>query len=800
MPIDDFLLGIVSGLVTSGIEAAFPYSSEDVFPWKRERISVTAPYTYIASETLIHRVRSAIARNAHLSMPISAEQLRQLVDSPDLAQFARLCFTGPLFEESEGKVLPLHFQSDTLEFLSESVGRQLHMDQAASRSVAQWLFAVLLETAHGILLEAAEKGSLAAVLAINARSLKVLRNEFRSLSALVLQRKRSPEVSEVADDIYRVYRPQAEAHFSMLDVHAFGEHLRLPISSLHVLPRFTRSEDRALSALPQQETFYTLRPRIHRLVVLGDPGGGKTTFARRLCHDLAQSSAPPKVLGREALPVFITVRDYANFLATNGPSIASYISARALLQTHASILVVEELLLSGRLFVIFDGLDEVTEPSTRRKVRDQIDAFATKYVSSSIVVTSRRVGYSEAALDVAIFDELLIAGMTDNDVVEYATKWFTLQSHGRAESDAVEDQVRQFMKDSEVAADLRSNPLLLSLLCTLFKEAGHIPSNRPLIYERCTTLLFERWDKSRNIAVERPFSVRVDEAIEYLAEWIYEEPSRQDGVEEDQVVHMMGSYLLDTRLESREDATSASRRFVEWCAGRPWVLTDVGFSRNDQRLFRFTHRTFLEYFVGVHLAKQHETALGLAKSMVAKIQQQRDDIVCQIAIQYKCRTGSNKATDVMVEHLLSLSRSTTVSDGISILTFCCRLLSFVSPRPALCRHTVMESLQFADHAHHGSAYAIERSILPALICCNMDNAQCVTDEVVKWLATIPAGEGHWKAGIAQSVVNWLRRISTTGRDERGLVYSPAARDMAKNIYRRDDRRWRNVDMRGPHKQ
>ena len=40
----------------------------------------------------------------------------------------------------------------------------------------------------------------------------------------------------------------------------------------------------------------------------------------------------------------------------------------------------------------------------------------------------------------------------------------------------------------------------------------------------------------------------------------------------------------------------AAREFVEFCRGRMWVFTDAGTTVSGQRLYGFTHRTFLEYF------------------------------------------------------------------------------------------------------------------------------------------------------------------------------------------------------------
>jgi nucleoside-triphosphatase THEP1 len=54
----------------------------------------------------------------------------------------------------------------------------------------------------------------------------------------------------------------------------------------------------------------TVIKAIARTVVLGNPGGGKTTLAQKPVHLLTTRPDDPHVAGRRLTPLFVTLRDY----------------------------------------------------------------------------------------------------------------------------------------------------------------------------------------------------------------------------------------------------------------------------------------------------------------------------------------------------------------------------------------------------------------------------------------------------------------------------------------------------------
>jgi len=140
--------------------------------------------------------------------------------------------------------------------------------------------------------------------------------------------------------------------------------------------------------------------RFPAVVVLGNPGGGKSTLAQGYCLALANACAKDGF----RLPIFIRVREY-HAATRKDPNlqILTYI-LRRLSQLSESYQVdelinpIRNLLHSDRCICIFDGLDEILQVTDRISVVNQVTRFISQWPLNSFFTTSRPQGYSEAPL------------------------------------------------------------------------------------------------------------------------------------------------------------------------------------------------------------------------------------------------------------------------------------------------------------------------------------------------------------------------------------------------------------------
>lgn len=163
-----------------------------------------------------------------------------------------------------------------------------------------------------------------------------------------------------------------------------------------------------------------------RIVLLGNPGAGKSTFVRHISWSLAQET--------EALPsqasLILKCREYAN--QGWDQSIVEFMADRLHIEgvLGVDLAQVADSLTLGQVVVIFDGLDEVTDIQQRIELVTRMNTFCKTFPLTSVLVTSREVGYSRAVLPRSLFSHYTLKEFSTGQVEEYVDRWFT---HARAD-------------------------------------------------------------------------------------------------------------------------------------------------------------------------------------------------------------------------------------------------------------------------------------------------------------------------------------------------------------------------------
>ncbi|MCO6010044.1 NACHT domain-containing protein [Actinoallomurus purpureus] len=366
-----------------------------------------------------------------------------------------------------------------------------------------------------------------------------------------------------------------------------------------------------------------------RFVILGDPGAGKSTLTAKLAFDLASNRSSSQY---RHVPLLFVVRDHANTLRHDTQKFISHLHAACeqLYNVTPPDHAIEYLLLNGRATIIIDGVDELGDVHHRAKFAQMVESFANLYPLTRIIVTSRVIGYPEAPLSSSIFPSYRVTPFSETQVGTYVEKWFRLDdSISRSSQDSF---THSFMKESSAIIDLRSNPLILSLLCALYSSERFIPQNKPEIYHKCAEVLFESWDRSRGIAVPLKFRSQVKPAVQRLAWKIFNDPAGRQALPKSQIQRFLVQSVLREKFEDESEAEEAANEFLNFCAGRAWVLTKVG-GNALQPLYGFTHRTFLEYFTAAQLVKQQPDPTAVWSKLGAHLQDASWDVVGQLAVQ-----------------------------------------------------------------------------------------------------------------------------------------------------------------------
>jgi predicted NACHT family NTPase len=147
---------------------------------------------------------------------------------------------------------------------------------------------------------------------------------------------------------------------------------------------------------------------LKHLVILGDPGAGKSCLARYIGLSLLEGFGPRQdqpdgplrhwvqaFAGR--LPFLIELRRFLTWEAKNGEGgFLGYLhhlgSDRGFGLNRADL---DRHLRTAPSLLIFDGLDEVIDPKKRDDVAEAITGFARTYAPTRVIVTSRIAGFDQ---------------------------------------------------------------------------------------------------------------------------------------------------------------------------------------------------------------------------------------------------------------------------------------------------------------------------------------------------------------------------------------------------------------------
>ena len=258
--------------------------------------------------------------------------------------------------------------------------------------------------------------------------------------------------------------------------------------------------------------------------------------------------------------------------------------------------------------------------------------------------------------------------------------------------------MQAFLNESKGVPDLQKNPLMLGLMCNIYRGEGYIPRHRPDVYEKCADMLFERGDKRRDITLPSPIpniQSQIQPTIMYLANWIYSEQSLQGGVIEQKLITKASEYLLKRRFDDLDEAEQAAGEFVRFCRGRAWVFTDVGTNRDGDNLYKFTHRTFLEYFTACSLVRNSKSVEELFNILLPKIANQEWDMVCQLAFKIqdkKTEDAGDELLDSLVDEIEKAQDNLELQGNL--LDFTVRCLEFIVPSPKVTKKITKATIDY----------------------------------------------------------------------------------------------------------
>ncbi len=403
----------------------------------------------------------------------------------------------------------------------------------------------------------------------------------------------------------------------------------------------------ALADLPASTpvTFNLKRPRLvleaiaqnPYLVLLGEPGSGKSTALRYLTLLLARRGLGEQVqiLGWPAdhtpVPILCPLGAVAAALGSHNGDADTALWAvleaqldgpqglRAGLQQY-----LKGAMRRGGVLLLFDGLDELPI-GPRAIVAKAVARLAEQMQRTHCVVTCRVLPYAvpgDWQLPADRWQVRTIEPLAFGQVRTFVQSWYTALAQDDPELSVAEAERRIESLTTELEArerlrPLLRSPLLLTMLAILHYNNDEVPNDRSRLYEECIQLLLERWEPVRTPNLDRPGlterigmpNLEIDQlrtVVHRLAFQAHDRPPDGDGRGLLDGATMEGELnRFFRRYSPNPDATTQA--FLAALAEDAGLLQ----ARADDR-YAFPHLTFQEYLAACYLADQPTEMIQLA--------------------------------------------------------------------------------------------------------------------------------------------------------------------------------------------
>jgi predicted MPP superfamily phosphohydrolase len=352
-----------------------------------------------------------------------------------------------------------------------------------------------------------------------------------------------------------------------------------------------------------------LYQRYNNIVVLGDPGSGKTCFLKHEILSYCSESEQDGGWYSAHLPVYVSLAEAAKLYGEGIDllDICAGQSSRRGIDLPRNAL--EDALAIGHVAFFFDGLDEVGLIEKRIGLMAEIGSLVKSYAQrgNRFVLASRPAAVQPVDVPES-FTYVQLKGLTEDEMRILAGRVMTARLGEMPEEPLAKDEndlVERLLTDTRNSpgiARIAKNPLLLTLLVLIYANTGALTAKRHIIYTQAIkTLVSVRGRDIRDQQIsESDLRTRLGAvAVSIFSRQIDEIPKRSD------VIRILGTVMTG----STDDAEGEISQFVQEVAEATGLLSihNQGDAPSSEDLITFMHFSFLEYYTAAGLISRGYT-------------------------------------------------------------------------------------------------------------------------------------------------------------------------------------------------
>jgi len=518
-----------------------------------------------------------------------------------------------------------------------------------------------------------------------------------------------------------------------------------------------------------------------RLALLAAPGGGKSTLVKRLAvayADPARREQIDDILPqRDWLPLFFRCRELRSLARGSFAELLQALSQREPVRQHAAVFraYVDHALLAGRVLLLADGLDEISEPGDRAAFVCTLRATLQAYPGIAIVVTSREAGFRHVAAHLApVCTHVTLSPFDENDIQHLSIAWHKEVVGDTEKVLADAKQLAATIVKNDRIKRLAVNPLLLTTLLLVKRWVGSLPTRRAVFYGKAIEVLLMTWNTEGHEPIPE------EEALPQLC--YVASAMMLDGVQK------ISRLKLTVLLQEARDAmptelgyvSDTVDQFVRRVEDRSSLLQMAGHDVEDGRLvefFEFRHLTFQEFLTAQAMVKGWYRDAKETDTLASVLEPHFGEVQWYEVIPLAAVLGG-KATEMLIQRLTekmrSLSRGLHEENSIFKALGNC-LADGAAARPETIRAAIRELVRLGNSLKRADFVAelargrygqdLREVAGEAFFSCGADYQEDVSSalSIVVYLQTV---ETEDEVGWAKAVEHLAKMLGETDRISR----------------------------------
>ncbi|KPA17568.1 Serine/threonine-protein kinase pkn1 [Candidatus Magnetomorum sp. HK-1] len=383
--------------------------------------------------------------------------------------------------------------------------------------------------------------------------------------------------------------------------------------------------------------------KYNHLVLLGEPGSGKSSFVNFVAFCIAGellqdknanldmlTSPLPDDEGKDnkekqefqhgsLLPVRIILRDFVargfpdKHQLGNASDLWNFIE-KELIEAKLEAFIPhldKELKTNGGL-ILLDGLDEVPEANNRRiQLKRIVEDFSASFNKCRILVTGRTYAYQKQNFKLQGFTASILAPFEKGQIIRFVEQWYRhiAEIKGMHIDTALGNAeiLKSAIFSNKRLKELSERPLLLTLMASLHAwRGGSLPENREELYADSVDLLLDWWERPKTV---KDITGKILAIQPGFMEWLNTDRTKIRRLLNDLAYHahkdqpdLVGTAdvpedkLASGMMNLCDGPDANPKRLLEYLRDRAGILVSRGIG-----IYTFPHRTFQEYLSACYL-------------------------------------------------------------------------------------------------------------------------------------------------------------------------------------------------------